>query len=178
VLTGVHVGGYGSDLDTDLSSLVRAILEDTELPRLRFASVEPWDLPEDFWQLFGNPRLMPHMGTKAARLPDPVPKSVATERSRALHRLAETLKRQTLDALVGTRQRVLWEGHGTQDENGLFIQSGYTENFVRVQRRTPTANASAVISEVEVAGCEESPRGWVLQARDDIHSTTATRAAG
>ncbi len=257
VLTGVHVGGYGSDLDTDLSSLVRAILEDTELPRLRFASVEPWDLPEDFWQLFDNPRLMPHMhlplqsgsdtvlrrmarrcktaefealvasareavpgfnvttdiivgfpgeteaewaqtlqtverisfghmhifsysrreGTKAARLPDPVPKSVATERSRALHRLAETLKRQTLDALVGTRQRVLWEGHGTQDENGLFIQSGYTENFVRVQRRTPTANASAVISEVEVAGCEESPRGWVLQARDDIHSTTATRAA-
>ena len=61
VLTGVHVGGYGSDLDTDLYTLIRTILEDTDLPRLRLASVEPWDLPEHFFELFENPRLMPHM---------------------------------------------------------------------------------------------------------------------
>ena len=61
VLTGVHVGGYGSDLDTDLKALVEALLERTEMPRIRFASVEPWDLPDDFFKLFANPRLMPHM---------------------------------------------------------------------------------------------------------------------
>ncbi len=60
-LTGVHVGGYGSDLGSDLYGLIRAILEDTDLPRLRLASVEPWDLPENFFTLFDNPRLMPHM---------------------------------------------------------------------------------------------------------------------
>lgn len=62
VLTGVHVGGYGSDLpDSTLYSLVVRILAETDMPRIRFASVEPWDLPEDFFALFSNTRLMPHM---------------------------------------------------------------------------------------------------------------------
>ena len=61
VLTGVHVGGYGSDIKTSLMQLVQAILADTTIKRLRFASVEPWDLDEQFFDLFSNPRLMPHM---------------------------------------------------------------------------------------------------------------------
>ena len=62
VLTGVHVGGYGSDLaETSLYTLVKRLLVETDVPRIRFASVEPWDLPEDFFALFSNPRLMPHM---------------------------------------------------------------------------------------------------------------------
>lgn len=61
VLTGVHVGGYGSDLDTTLFDLVKTILAETDIPRIRFASVEPWDLPDEFFHLFEDPRLMPHM---------------------------------------------------------------------------------------------------------------------
>ncbi len=61
VLTGVHVGGYGSDTGNSLGELVATILRDTDLPRLRLASVEPWDLPDNFFTLFENPRLMPHM---------------------------------------------------------------------------------------------------------------------
>jgi len=61
ILTGVHVGGYGSDIQSDLYELIKAILSDTDLPRLRLASVEPWDLPDKFFELFSNPRLMPHM---------------------------------------------------------------------------------------------------------------------
>ena len=61
VLTGVHVGGYGSDIDSTLSDLVKQILTETSVPRIRFASVEPWDLGEDFFTLFENGRLMPHM---------------------------------------------------------------------------------------------------------------------
>ena len=61
VLTGVHVGGYGSDINSDLYELIKTILSETDLPRLRLASVEPWDLPDRFFELFSNPRLMPHM---------------------------------------------------------------------------------------------------------------------
>ena len=61
VLTGVHVGGYGSDNGSSLFELVKALLDDTDMPRIRFASVEPWDLPESFFNLFENSRLMPHM---------------------------------------------------------------------------------------------------------------------
>lgn len=61
VLTGVHVGGYGSDLDTNLVTLVNALLTDTDIPRIRFASVEPWDLSESFIDLFADSRVQPHM---------------------------------------------------------------------------------------------------------------------
>jgi threonylcarbamoyladenosine tRNA methylthiotransferase MtaB len=61
VLAGVHVGGYGSDIDSSLYELVENVLERTEMPRIRFASVEPWDLGENFFELFANPRLMAHM---------------------------------------------------------------------------------------------------------------------
>jgi threonylcarbamoyladenosine tRNA methylthiotransferase MtaB len=61
VITGVHVGGYGSDIGSNLYDLLSAILDETSVPRVRLASVEPWDLPDNFFQLFKNPRLMPHM---------------------------------------------------------------------------------------------------------------------
>lgn len=61
VLTGVHVGGYGSDIATDLAALVRALLADTDIPRIRFASVEPWDLSTEFLTLFADQRVQPHM---------------------------------------------------------------------------------------------------------------------
>jgi threonylcarbamoyladenosine tRNA methylthiotransferase MtaB len=61
VLTGVHVGGYGSELDSNLYLLIKSVLSNTDIPRIRLASVEPWDLPEEFFSLFSNKRLMPHM---------------------------------------------------------------------------------------------------------------------
>ncbi|HET6612825.1 MAG TPA: tRNA (N(6)-L-threonylcarbamoyladenosine(37)-C(2))-methylthiotransferase MtaB [Kofleriaceae bacterium] len=61
VLTGVHLGGYGRDLGTDLSALVRAILADTDIPRLRLSSLEPWDLPDGFGELWKDARLLPHV---------------------------------------------------------------------------------------------------------------------
>lgn len=61
VLTGVHVGGYGSDINSSLYTLLKTILTETSIPRIRLGSVEPWDLHEKFFELFDNSRLMPHM---------------------------------------------------------------------------------------------------------------------
>ncbi|MCP4187659.1 MAG: tRNA (N(6)-L-threonylcarbamoyladenosine(37)-C(2))-methylthiotransferase MtaB [Gammaproteobacteria bacterium] len=60
-LTGVHVGGYGSDTGSSLYRLLNEILQHSDIPRIRLASVEPWDLPDNFFELFRDPRLMPHM---------------------------------------------------------------------------------------------------------------------
>jgi len=60
-ITGVHVGGYGSDTGSSLYELLNEILDRTEIPRVRLASVEPWDLPDNFFRLFQDSRLMPHM---------------------------------------------------------------------------------------------------------------------
>ncbi len=61
VLTGVHLGSWGQDFNRRLCDLVAAILEQTDAPRLRLSSLEPWDLDADFFALWANPRLMPHL---------------------------------------------------------------------------------------------------------------------
>ncbi|PPD47308.1 MAG: tRNA (N(6)-L-threonylcarbamoyladenosine(37)-C(2))-methylthiotransferase MtaB [Methylobacter sp.] len=61
ILTGVHLGGYGSDLGLNLVALVQAIMDRTAIPRLRLGSLEPWEFTEGFFELFQNPRIMPHL---------------------------------------------------------------------------------------------------------------------
>ncbi len=63
VLTGVHLGSFGHDRGNPhgLSALVRAILAETDIPRLRLSSLEPWDLDADFFSLWENPRLCRHL---------------------------------------------------------------------------------------------------------------------
>ncbi len=61
VITGVHLGGYGSDAGANLFELISTILDETTIPRLRLGSLEPWDIPDGFWKLFDNKRLMPHL---------------------------------------------------------------------------------------------------------------------
>jgi len=63
VLTGVHLGSYGHDhRDREgLPKLVRAILDDTDISRLRLSSLEPWDLKPDLFRLWENPRLCRHL---------------------------------------------------------------------------------------------------------------------
>jgi threonylcarbamoyladenosine tRNA methylthiotransferase MtaB len=63
VLTGVHLGSWGYDLSPrlHLRRLVQAILDETEVPRLRLSSLEPWDLDETFFSLWQDPRLCRHL---------------------------------------------------------------------------------------------------------------------
>jgi threonylcarbamoyladenosine tRNA methylthiotransferase MtaB len=86
VLTGVHLGGYGSDLSDPsagrrgelvepsglvlsavkgqaLRTLITVLLEETAIPRLRLSSLEPFDLAPDFFDLWAASagRLMPHL---------------------------------------------------------------------------------------------------------------------
>ena len=61
ILTGVHLGGYGSDINSNLTCLLKDILEHTSIPRIRLGSLEPWELDNDFFDLFRDKRLMPHL---------------------------------------------------------------------------------------------------------------------
>ncbi|MFN3492304.1 MAG: tRNA (N(6)-L-threonylcarbamoyladenosine(37)-C(2))-methylthiotransferase MtaB, partial [Anaerolineales bacterium] len=62
VLTGVHLGSWGQDFGNHhLRDLVKAILRETDVKRLRLSSLEPWDLDSDFFSLWSDKRLMPHL---------------------------------------------------------------------------------------------------------------------
>src|SRR5690606_28938674 len=59
----VHLGSYGHDLGkpNGLVELVRAILGETDIPRLRLSSLEPWDLSPSFFDLWRDARLCRHL---------------------------------------------------------------------------------------------------------------------
>jgi threonylcarbamoyladenosine tRNA methylthiotransferase MtaB len=59
VLSGVQLGSWGRDLNPNkkLADLVHIILKETTIPRLRLSSVEPWDLDEEFFELWRDRRL-------------------------------------------------------------------------------------------------------------------------
>lgn len=61
VLTGVHLGSWGQDFGSHLRELVAAILRETDVKRLRLSSLEPWDLNADFFSLWEDARLLPHL---------------------------------------------------------------------------------------------------------------------
>jgi len=217
ILTGVHLGGYGSDIKSNLTDLIKEILDKTEIPRLRLGSLEPWELPKDFFSLFENPRLMPHLhlplqsgsdtvlrrmarrckteefaamvkqarqqvknfnittdiivgfpgeteeewqdsfnfikdtgfghihiftyssreGTKAATLPNQLTNEVKKQRSKQLHKLAESMKQQFAKENLNQEFSVLWEGHKQEIEDNQHLVFGYTPNYLRVACKVP-----------------------------------------
>lgn len=63
VLSGINLGSYGRDLAprATLADLVRRILSETPIEQVRFSSIEPQDVTEDFVSLIaGSDRLAPH----------------------------------------------------------------------------------------------------------------------
>ena len=68
-------------------------------------------------------------GTKAAERKDQVRDSVKTERVRLLEDLSESLHREFAESQKGLRCKVLFE---STDRSGTM--SGYTENYIRVER--------------------------------------------
>ncbi|HXU19418.1 MAG TPA: tRNA (N(6)-L-threonylcarbamoyladenosine(37)-C(2))-methylthiotransferase MtaB [Verrucomicrobiae bacterium] len=63
VLSGINLGSYGRDLTprVELAGLLQRILTETSIPQLRFSSIEPQDVTEDFVSLMASStRVAPH----------------------------------------------------------------------------------------------------------------------
>lgn len=104
VLTGVRLGGYGGDLGIRLDDLLRAVLAETDVPRMRLGSLEPWDLPNGFFRLWENPRLMPHLHLPLQSGADSV-----------LKRMARRCRTENFAALVAEARREIPDLNLTTD---------------------------------------------------------------
>ena len=230
VLAGVHLGGFGSDLGGSLAELVQAVLSDTDLPRLRLGSIEPWTLDDAFLSVLDHPRLMPHLhlpvqsgadtvlrrmsrrgrrveflalverlrdvrpelnlttdlivgfpgeteaewrqtldlaetvgfgdihifafsprpGTRAATLPDPVPRDIQRRRGDTLQALADELRRAARARLMGRQVEVLVEG-SPEERQGKLIWSGYSPDYQRIHFPGPPDLVNRIVP-VNVTG--------------------------
>lgn len=61
VLTGIHTGNYGRDINTNFSTLLKDILKIKNIKRLRISSIEITELDDDFLDLLNNNVLCNHL---------------------------------------------------------------------------------------------------------------------
>ncbi|MBK1716593.1 tRNA (N(6)-L-threonylcarbamoyladenosine(37)-C(2))-methylthiotransferase MtaB [Thiocystis violacea] len=146
VLTGVHLGGYGGEAGTDLGGLIARILNETEIPRIRLGSLEPWDLPDGFWSLFADGRLMPHLHLPLQSGSDAV-----------LRRMARRCKRDDFARLVERGRAVVPDLNVTTD-----IIVGFPGETDEDWRQTLDLAATMRFGQIHVFGY--SPRAGTLAA--------------
>ena len=118
VLTGVHLGSYGQDFETqaNLRDLVKAILLYTDIPRLRLSSLEPWDLAPEFFSLWESPRLLPHLHMPLQSGSDNILRRMARRTSRrAFRQLVASARDQIPDLNLSTDMILGFPGE-TEDD--------------------------------------------------------------
>jgi len=104
VLAGVHLGAYGRDLRprSTLAGLLRALLAETEIPRIRVSSVEPTHATDELLDfLAAEPRICPHVHLPLQSGSDAVLRRMRRgyTTGRYLERVARVLDRQPHAAL-------------------------------------------------------------------------------
>jgi|Deesub1362A_J573_1020465.scaffolds.fasta_scaffold00027_26 threonylcarbamoyladenosine tRNA methylthiotransferase MtaB len=61
VLTGIHLGLYGNDINTSVSELVEEILDKTAIERIRLSSLEITEISDRLIRLFDDKRVCRHL---------------------------------------------------------------------------------------------------------------------
>jgi len=165
VLTGVHLGGYGSDLKHDLAGLISAILRNTDLKRLRLGAIEPWDLPADFWTLFDDPRLMPHLHLPLQSGSDSVLKRMARRcKCSEFERLAVAARDQIPDFNLTTDVIVGFPGETEaewQQTLSFVEQIGFSHLHIFAYSARPGTRAAMLADPV--------PRNEIRQRSESLH---------
>ena len=61
VLTGTQLGSYGFDIPgASLTGMLRRLLDETAMPRIRVSSLQPQEITDDLLELWRDERLCPH----------------------------------------------------------------------------------------------------------------------
>jgi threonylcarbamoyladenosine tRNA methylthiotransferase MtaB len=171
VLTGVHLGSYGHDRGEThgLRGLVSAILTDTDIPRLRLSSLEPWDLSPEFFDLWSNPRLCRHLHLPLQSGCDATLKRMARRTSQAAFRaLVNEARSQIPDLAISTDIIAGFPGE-TDAEFETSIAFVREMDFMKLHvfRYSPRAGTAAARFPGQVPDSAKKARSMRLLALSD-----------
>ncbi len=143
VLTGIHLGGYGGDSGSSLSEMIRAVLDQTPMPWIRFGSLEPWGLPAGFFSLWDDSRLCPHLHLPLQSGSDAVLRRMARRTTTAEYRALALRARErgialTTDLILG------FPGETERDfQESLDLVRELAFNWVHLFRFSPRPGTAA-----------------------------------
>ena len=155
VLSGINIGTYGRDLSprVTFSELLRRILDETPVERLRVSSIEPMDVTTDLIEFFAaNDRMAPHFHMPLQSGADRILAAMhrwyrAEHYARRAHLIRETLPH----AAIGTDVIAGFPGESHEDHSATltFIESlPLTYLHVFSFSKRPGTQAAALANEV------------------------------
>ncbi len=109
VLTGTQLGSYGFDIPgASLTGMLRRLLDETAIPRLRVSSLQPQEITDDLLELWQDNRLCPHFHLPLQSGSEPVLKQMRRRYSPGRYLEAVEMVRKavpdaalTADVIVG-----------------------------------------------------------------------------
>ena len=102
VLTGIHLGDYHPDDDNklNLGDLITALLDQTEIRRIRVSSLEPEDFRLEWLELWGNPRMCRHLHLPMQSGSDRILRRMARRYNSERYRQIVTMAKQLVPGMA------------------------------------------------------------------------------
>ena len=163
VLTGVHLGGYGKDLDppVELAELLEMIAERCPLDRVRISSLDPEELSDRIVEIISRSgKFCPHLHLPLQSGDD---ETLSRMRRRYAARLFSRSRRSRPERMARRR-------HWHRSDRGL---SGRDRRAFRFILRFRRGAAARVLSRVSLFGQSRNHRGQVQRAGE-----TGRRSSG
>lgn len=177
VLTGVHIGAYGRDsapgaplppeAGWSLARLVRRVLCETAVGRVRLSSIEPQDLTDDLLALWGDGRLCRHVHLPIQSGSDAVLRRMGRAYdARHVAERAEALRRRAPDIAITTDVMVGFPGE-TDEEFAATMAFVEAIGFSRLHvfRFSPRPGTAAARMEGRVSPAVARARSRALIER-------------
>ena len=167
VLTGTQLGTYGFDLPgTNLTELIRKVLAETTVDRLRISSLQPQEITPELLNLWENPRLCPHFHIPLQTGCDTMLRSMRRRyNTTQFADTVELIRSKILDAGVTTDIIVGFPGEGVREfaESYTFAESmNFSDMHVFPYSIRPGTTAAHLCNHVD-DGIKKERTGEMLE---------------
>jgi threonylcarbamoyladenosine tRNA methylthiotransferase MtaB len=182
VLSGINLGSYGRDLSprAALAAVVRRILAETEIEQIRFSSIEPQDVTEDFVALVaGSIRLARHFHVPLQSGSDRILRAMRRwYRAGHYAQRIELIRRLLPDAAIGADVIVGFPGETDDDFRATrdFIERRpFTYLHVFSFSARPGTAAARLADQVPLPAIRERARALRVLAEKNLRSSAERR---
>lgn len=170
VLTGIHLGTYGYDINPNikLSDLLKTILKETKIKRIRLSSLEVREVEDDLLEIFQDDRICKHLHIPLQSGDDRILRLMKrTYDSRLFSKVIEHILRKLPDIAIGTDVIVGFPGEGEDEfHNTKRLLDVLPVSYMHIFPFSPRPNTIASRMGNSVASATKKERCSILKALD------------